>query len=65
VEVLLRPEPSDAERRAILRALERLLVERPGRHAAYDSRWRRSGLVFDGPDYAGARLRSSRGASRA
>jgi hypothetical protein len=48
--MLIRPEPSEEERRAILAALE----DETSRPAAYDSRWREAALeeaVSDGaPD---------------
>jgi hypothetical protein len=40
VEPLIRPEPSEDERRAILAALE----AGPSRPAAYESRWREAAL---------------------
>jgi hypothetical protein len=55
MEIRLSPEPSDGERAAIVRALER---RRP--HPAYASRWRKAGL-----DYATARPRKRAGAARA
>jgi hypothetical protein len=50
----IRPEPTDAERRAILRALAR------ARRSPYESAWRRAGL-----DYAATPPRQTRGARRA
>jgi hypothetical protein len=41
VEPLIRPEPTDDERRAILAALAE---DEPRRPTVYDSRWRRAAL---------------------
>jgi hypothetical protein len=59
VDVQITPEPSDAEREAIVRALE---SEREEEGAP--SPWRRAGLGPE-PDQATAPRRQSRGAERA
>ena len=51
MEPLIRPEPTEDERRAILAALAQAEPRRP---AVYESRWRRTaleeGVSRDGPD---------------
>ena len=51
MEPLIRPEPTEDERRAILAALAQAEPRRP---AVYESRWRRraleEGVSRDGPD---------------
>ena len=51
MEPLIRPEPTEDERRAILAALARAEPRMP---AVYESRWRRTaleeGVSLDGPD---------------
>jgi hypothetical protein len=62
VDVEITPEPTEAERQAILRALE---LERED--GDEPTPWRRCGLEAPEPaaDQAGAPLRQSRGATRA
>ena len=54
MEPLIRPEPTEDERRAILAALAE---EEPQRPAGYESRWRRAaleeGVSLDGADGPG------------
>ena len=61
------PEPAPEEREALVAALERLLREDADpTPAAYRSEWRALGILENlGADYATARLRKTRGASRA
>lgn len=59
------PEPTPAEREALLAALARLLRDDGRGPAAYRSRWRLAGLPAEGDDQAAARPRRRRGASRA
>ena len=61
VEQRIEPEPTDAERRAILAALAEGARGTP---AAYESEWRRSGIDSGAPSpWPAARIR--RGATRA
>ena len=66
VQYEIAPEPSDEERKALLTALERLLRDGDAEPAAYRSAWRQAGVVENlEDDYATARPRRSRGATRA
>jgi hypothetical protein len=66
VDFEIAPEPADAEREAIVVALERLLSREPV-PAAFRSDWRAEGLRenIEDEDQAGARPRSNPGATRA
>ena len=65
MEYEISPEPDADEREAIVRALERLL-RGDAEPAAYGSAWREAGVLENlEDDYATARPRRSRGATRA
>ena len=64
MKVELRPTASEREREAVSRALARFRPPKPG-HPAYVSLWRFSSPETGREVYAGARPRSSPGATRA
>ena len=60
VEVRIEPEPTDAERRAIVAAIE----DAAGSHPAYASAWRRAGLPGSDGDASPAQAATPRRAAR-
>jgi hypothetical protein len=66
VDVEFRPEPTAAEREALIKALERLLAGSSGPPSPYRSVWREAGIREAVEDQAAeARPRNNFGATRA